>query len=59
MQDDLSRRDYYRPGDTGTLTVQAVPGMRIGLMAVDKAVYYLKNKLSLSRGTVSMNVKVA
>ncbi|XP_067661748.1 complement C3-like [Haliotis asinina] len=57
MNDDLSRRDHYRPGDTGTLTVKGMPHMEIGLLAVDKAVYYLKNKLSLSRSTVFDSLK--
>ncbi|XP_059177543.1 complement C3-like [Physella acuta] len=40
-----------RPGDIGTVTLTGVPNMVVGLLAVDSAVYHLKNS-SLTRRSV-------
>nr|KAG5700006.1 hypothetical protein BaRGS_001825 [Batillaria attramentaria] len=38
----------FRPGDIGSLTVDGLPFMRVGMLAVDQAVYLL-NRKSLTR----------
>ena len=41
----------FRPGDIGSVSVTGLPDMRVGLLAVDKAVYLLKQE-TLTRRSV-------
>nr|AVP12644.1 complement C3-like protein 1 [Littorina littorea] len=46
----------FRPGDIGSVSVKGLPDMRVGLLAVDEAVY-LMNKRSLTRRSVFDSLK--
>ena len=45
-------RATFRPGDVGKLTIQGAPNTTVGLVAVDAAVYQLRNT-SFTRESVS------
>ncbi|BFZ05589.1 hypothetical protein BsWGS_08627 [Bradybaena similaris] len=50
------RRKIFRPGDIGTVTFSGPPNTVIGVVAVDSAVYHLKNS-TLTRQSVFQQIR--
>ncbi|CAG5115195.1 unnamed protein product, partial [Candidula unifasciata] len=50
------RRTVFRPGDIGTVTFSGPPNTVIGVIAVDSAVYHLKNS-TLTRQSVFQQIR--
>ncbi|KAH9493253.1 hypothetical protein Btru_021034, partial [Bulinus truncatus] len=51
IQRENDGKRFLRPGDIGTVTLTGLPHMVVGVVAVDSAVYHLKNS-SLTRQSV-------
>uniref|UniRef100_A0A0B7BJ94 NTR domain-containing protein n=1 Tax=Arion vulgaris TaxID=1028688 RepID=A0A0B7BJ94_9EUPU len=54
LEDD--RKKVFRPGDIGTITLSGLPNTFVGVVAVDSAVYLMKNS-SLTRQSVFQQIK--